>query len=70
MGQIVTKSGPIPGLAGSAEEAVAAYVAYRNATGGVCGRKVVLRTGDDGNEGARFRQLARRWQVRSSASSE
>jgi ABC-type branched-subunit amino acid transport system substrate-binding protein len=58
VGQIVTKSGPVPGLAGSAEEAVAAYVAYRNATGGVCGRKVVVRTGDDGDEGARFRQLA------------
>ncbi len=33
-------------------------MAYRNATGGVCGRRVVLRTADDGNEGARFRQLA------------
>lgn len=55
VGQIVTQSGPVPGLAGSAEAAVRAYVAYRNSTGGVCGRNLVLLTADDGNDNSRFR---------------
>ena len=37
--------------------AVRSYVAYRNATGGVCGRQVVLKTGDDGAENSRYRAL-------------
>ena len=37
-----------------------AYVAYRNATGGVCGRQLVLKTGDDGFENGRYRALDHR----------
>ncbi len=55
VGQIVTRSGPIPGLAGSADAAVRSYIAFRNSTGGVCGRKLALLTADDGDEGSRFR---------------
>lgn len=55
VGSISTLSGPVPGLGASSAAATRAYVAYRNATGGVCGRKVVLREADDGAEGGRYR---------------
>ena len=56
-GTINTVSGPVPGLGETSQAAVRAYVAYRNATGGVCGRKIVLKTGDDGYENSRYRAL-------------
>src|SRR5581483_9406151 len=37
---ISTVSGPVPGLGATAVAAVRAYAAYRNSTGGVCGRKI------------------------------
>lgn len=55
VGNISTVSGPVPGLGESSVAAARAYVAYRNATGGVCGRQVELRTADDGNENSRYR---------------
>lgn len=57
LGTISSLSGPVPGLGTSALEAVRAYVAYRNATGGVCGRQLVLRTGDDATDSGRHRAL-------------
>jgi ABC-type branched-subunit amino acid transport system substrate-binding protein len=57
VGNIATVSGPVPGLGESSVAAVQAYVAYRNATGGVCGRQIALKTGDDGAENGRFRTL-------------
>lgn len=57
LGHISTVSGPVPGLGESAVAATRSYVAYKNATGGVCGRKLVLKTGDDGSENGRFRAL-------------
>lgn len=56
-GTINTVSGPVPGLGETSVAAVRAYVAYRNATGGVCGRQIVLKTGDDGYENSRYRAL-------------
>jgi branched-chain amino acid transport system substrate-binding protein len=50
-------SGPVPGLGESTLAAARAYVAHRNRLGGVCGRRVVLKTGDDGFENARFRSI-------------
>src|SRR5690242_11189246 len=44
VGTISTLSGPRPGFGVSAQSGVQAYVAYRNATGGVCGRKIKLLT--------------------------
>lgn len=58
LGTISTVSGPVPGLGEAAIAAVRSYVAYRNATGGVCGRKLAVKTGDDGAENGRFRALA------------
>jgi ABC-type branched-subunit amino acid transport system substrate-binding protein len=58
LGTIATNSGPLPGLGESSIAAVRAYVAYQNAKGGVCGRKIVLKTGDDGSENSRYRALA------------
>ena len=55
LGTISTESGPIPGLGASALAAAQAYVAYRNSTGGVCGRQLVLRTADDGADNGRHR---------------
>ena len=44
---ISTISGPIAGFGQTGVNAVKAYVAYVNATGGVCGRQLELLTGDD-----------------------
>ena len=55
VGEISSLSGPVPGLGASAAAASRAYVAFRNATGGVCGREVVLREADDGTDSARYR---------------
>jgi ABC-type branched-subunit amino acid transport system substrate-binding protein len=57
LGSISSLSGPVPGLGASSAAAARAYVAYRNATGGVCGRRVVLQEADDGTETARYRAL-------------
>ena len=57
VGAINTISGPLPGLAETSAAASRAYVAYLNATGGVCGRQVVLKSGDDGFENSRYRAL-------------
>lgn len=54
---LATVTGPIPGLAETSREAARAYVAFLNASGGVCGRRVEIRTVDDGTDGARARQL-------------
>ncbi|HZQ84472.1 MAG TPA: ABC transporter substrate-binding protein [Acidimicrobiales bacterium] len=54
---ISTVSGPVPGLGATAVAAVRAYAAYRNSTGGVCGRKIDVKTADDGNDSGRFRSL-------------
>jgi len=57
LGTISALSGPVPGLGSSAAAAVRSHVAYRNATGGVCGRQVVLKEGDDGTDNGRYRAL-------------
>lgn len=57
VGSISSLSGPVPGLGASGEAAVRAYVAYRNASGGVCGRQIVLRALDDGTDNGRYRGL-------------
>lgn len=57
LGTISTLSGAVPGLGASAEGAARAYVAYRNATGGVCGRKLALKTADDGMDNGRHRSI-------------
>ncbi len=55
IGHISSVSGPVPGLGETTVAATRAYVAYRNATGGVCGRQIVLKTADDGAENSRYR---------------
>lgn len=57
VGSISALSGPVPGLAASAAGAVRAYVAYRNSTGGVCGRQIVLQEADDGTDNGRYRSI-------------
>lgn len=57
IGSISTISGFAPGLGESAAAAVRAYVAHRNATGGVCGRQLVLQEADDGGDSARYRSV-------------
>lgn len=59
VGEISSESGPVPGLGASAAAAVRAQVALRNARGGVCGRKVVLREADDGTDAGRYREAIR-----------
>lgn len=55
VGAISSLTGPVPGLGASSAAAVRAYVGYRNATGGVCGRKLVLKEADDGTDITRYR---------------
>jgi len=55
IGTISTESGPVPGLGTSALAGAQAYIAYRNSTGGVCGRQLALRTADDGSDNGRHR---------------
>jgi ABC-type branched-subunit amino acid transport system substrate-binding protein len=57
VGSISALSGPVPGLAASSAAAVRSYVAYRNSTGGVCGRKIVLREADDATDSGRYRAI-------------
>lgn len=59
LGEISSLSGPVPGLGASSAAAVRAYVAQRNATGGVCGRRLVLREADDGTDAGRYRAALR-----------
>ncbi len=54
---IATLSGPIPGLGEAGAAATRAYVAFRNATGGVCGRSIKLLSGDDAQDNGRYRSL-------------
>jgi ABC-type branched-subunit amino acid transport system substrate-binding protein len=55
VGSISSLSGPVPGFGANGAAGIRAYVAHRNATGGVCGRKLVLKTADDGTEQGRYR---------------
>jgi ABC-type branched-subunit amino acid transport system substrate-binding protein len=57
IGTVSTVSGPVPGLGASALGAVRAYVAYRNSTGGVCGRQILLREADDGADNGQHRAI-------------
>jgi branched-chain amino acid transport system substrate-binding protein len=57
LGSISTLSGAVPGLGASSEGAARAYVAHRNATGGVCGRELVLQTADDAMDNGRHRSV-------------
>lgn len=47
LGEVATLSGPIPGLGQTGVNGVKAYIAYRNSTGGVCGRTLELDVADD-----------------------
>jgi ABC-type branched-subunit amino acid transport system substrate-binding protein len=47
IGNVSTISGPIQGFGQTGVNAVKAYVNFVNGTGGVCGRKLKLLTGDD-----------------------
>jgi ABC-type branched-subunit amino acid transport system substrate-binding protein len=55
VGSIGTLTGPVPGLGAGAQAAIRAYAAYVNANGGVCGRKVVVKTADDAYDNAQGR---------------
>jgi ABC-type branched-subunit amino acid transport system substrate-binding protein len=57
VGEISTLSGPSPGIGASAAAAARAYVGFRNATGGVCGRRIVLKEADDAFDGGRYRTI-------------
>ena len=55
LGSISSLSGPVPGLGASSAAATRAYIAFRNATGGVCGRQLALREADDGTDAGTYR---------------
>jgi len=48
IGNIVTLTGPVPGLFAGGQAATDAYFQYINSLGGVNGRKLVMKGGDDG----------------------
>lgn len=49
-------AGPVPGLFEASQQAVRAYVAYFNATGAICGRKLELKTYDSRTDAAADQQ--------------
>jgi ABC-type branched-subunit amino acid transport system substrate-binding protein len=49
LGNIASISGVAPGLTQSAQQAMEAWAAYVNSTGGICGRQVKIDPYDDGN---------------------
>lgn len=57
VGSINSLSGPVPGISASAAAAARAYVAYKNAAGGVCGRQIVLKQADDGTDNSQYRTI-------------
>lgn len=57
--EISSESGPAPGLGTSSANAVRAQVARRNARGGVCGRKIVLKQVDDGTDQSQYQVALR-----------
>jgi ABC-type branched-subunit amino acid transport system substrate-binding protein len=48
----------VPGLGATSQAATRAFVAYRNSIGGACGRKIVLKTADDGADNGQHRAAA------------
>ncbi len=57
--EISSESGPAPGLGTSSAVAVRAQVERRNAHGGVCGRKIVLKQADDGTDQSQYQVALR-----------
>jgi ABC-type branched-subunit amino acid transport system substrate-binding protein len=57
LGEISSLTGPVSGLGASSAAAVRSYVAFRNASGGVCGRQLALKEADDGTDQGRYRTL-------------
>jgi ABC-type branched-subunit amino acid transport system substrate-binding protein len=57
VGTAQSLSGPVPGLGATNIAAIQAYVEYRNANGGVCGRQIVLKAADDGTDNGRNRAI-------------
>ena len=47
MGAVITITGPIPGLDVGALHGINAFTSYLNSVGGICGRKLVIKTADD-----------------------
>ena len=47
VGNVSTLTGPIPGLFIGAQHGIQAFAAYVNSNGGVCGRKLVVKSADD-----------------------
>lgn len=47
VGNVSTLTGPVPGLFLGAQRGTQAFAAYLNSTGGVCGRKLVVKAADD-----------------------
>src|SRR5581483_1772165 len=47
LGNVSTLTGPVPGLFLGAQHGITAFAAYVNSLGGVCGRKLVVKSADD-----------------------
>src|SRR5262249_11917187 len=47
VGNVSTLTGPIPGLFLGAVHGTQAFAAYLNARGGICGRRIVVKSADD-----------------------
>ena len=47
VGTVTTLTGPVPGLFAGAIHGINAFAAYMNSQGGICGRRLVVRSADD-----------------------
>lgn len=47
LGNVSTLTGPVPGLFQGAQHGIIAFATYLNSIGGICGRRVVVKSADD-----------------------
>lgn len=47
VGMVTTLTGPVPGLFAGAQRGINAFATYINGTGGICGRRLVVKSADD-----------------------
>jgi ABC-type branched-subunit amino acid transport system substrate-binding protein len=47
VGNVSTLTGPVPGLFLGAQHGISAFAAYLNSRGGICGRRLVVKSADD-----------------------
>jgi ABC-type branched-subunit amino acid transport system substrate-binding protein len=56
VGMVTTLTGPVPGLFAGALNGIQAFASYLNSVGGICGRKMVIKSSDDNLDASQNQQ--------------